>query len=72
MLKVFSLFKLQVQFDGDEMSEVWIQCTCCNKFVHSHISDIKQDNFTKKQILTVLIKAVMFHHVGIYWMIEMK
>ena len=65
MLKVYFLFKLQVQFDGDELSEVWIQCTCCNCFVHFHISDVKQGNFIMKKILRVFIKAAVFHHVDI-------
>ena len=61
-MKVFTLFTLQFQFDGYELSEVWIQCTCCNKCFHCHIYDIKQSNFTKKKMLPVFIKAVEFHH----------
>ena len=55
-IKVFYMFKIQVQFNGDELSEVWIQCTCCNKFINFHIYDNKQGNFTKNQILPVVIK----------------
>ena len=72
MIKVFYLFKLQVKFDGDEILEVWIQCTCCNKCFHCHISYIKHGNFIKKQILPVFIKYVVFNHVGLSWMIEME
>ena len=50
MLEVLSLFKAQVQFDGDELPEVWIQCNCCKKIINFQISDVKQGNFTKKQI----------------------
>ena len=50
MIKLFSLFKIQVKFDDDELSEVWIQCTCCKKIINLQISDVKQGNFTKKQI----------------------
>ena len=31
MLKVFSLFKIQGQCYNDELSEILIRCTCCNK-----------------------------------------
>ena len=65
MVRVFSLFKLKVQFDGDELSEVWIQYTCCKTFFHRQISDVKQGNFAKKTIFPVFIKAVLFHHAGI-------
>ena len=39
---------------------------------YCHISDIKHGNFTKKQIFHIFIKAVMFHYVGLTWMIEME
>ena len=65
MFNVFYLLKVQVQFDEDELSEVWIICTCSNKFVHYHISEVKYEFTTNKEILTVLIKAVVFHHVSI-------
>ena len=61
MLKVFSLFNLQAQFDGDEMSEVWIQCTCCNK-----------KSLSGETNITCFIKTVVLHHVGLSWMIVMK
>ena len=69
MLKLFYLFKLQVQFYGDKLSEVLIQCNFCNKYFCCHISDIIQGNFTKKQILPIFIKSVVFFHVGLSWMI---
>ena len=65
MIKMFYLFKVQVQFDGDELSEFWIQCTFCQNNVHCHISDIKHSNFTKKKILPVFIKDLIFNHVGL-------
>ena len=67
-----SLFKLQVKFDDDELSKVWIQCNSFNKYVICHISGIKQGSFKNKMILPVFIKAVVFHHVGISWMIATK
>ena len=45
------LFKLKVQFDGDELTEFFIQCTFCNKFVHCQIYEVQQNFFTKKEIL---------------------
>ena len=48
ILKLFSLFKLQVEFDGDELSEVCTMCTCCNKNVHCLIYEVKQGFFTEK------------------------
>ena len=72
MLKLFSLFKIKSQFDGDELSTFLIQCTCCNKFDNCHISDVKQDFFTKKGILPVFIKDFVFRHIGISWMIVKK
>ena len=65
MLKVYSLFKIQIQFDDDKLSELRIMCTCCNNFSHCCISKVKQSFFTKKEILPVFSKAGMFHHVGI-------
>ena len=68
-INVFSLFKLQVKFDGDELSQSWIHFSCCKKVVHCQIYEVKQSNFTRKKILPVFIKAIVLHHVGLSWMI---
>ena len=60
MLKVFSLFQIKFQSDGDELSEFFIQFTCCNNFFNRQISDVKQELFTKKKILPVLSKLECF------------
>ena len=47
-------------------------CTCCNNCFHYHISEVRQEFSTNKEILPVFIKAFVFHHVGLSWMIETK
>ena len=42
------------------------------KNVSCQISDIEQRNFIKKQILSVFTKSVVFHHIGLSWIIETK
>ena len=51
----------------------------CQNFLYSalvticfqyHISEAKQEIFTKKEIAPVSIKSIVFNHVGISWMIE--
>ena len=39
---------------------IFIQFTCCNKCFNSQISDVKQELFTKKEILPVLSKLECF------------
>ena len=71
-IRVYSLFKIQVPYDGDEMSDFFIKCTCCKKIVSCQISGAKQDFFTRKEILPVFIKDAVFCHIGITWMIATK
>ena len=65
MLKVFSLFKVQFKFDTDEVTDICIQCNCFKKTVTCKFSEIVMID-----ILPVFIKAVVFYHVGLSWMIE--
>ena len=67
MLKVFSLFKVQFKFDTDEVTDICIQCNHCNKNVTCQFSETVTIN-----ILLVFIKSVVFHHVGLSWMVENK
>ena len=67
MLKVFSFFKIKVQFDSDEFTDVFIQCNCSNKPVTQERSEAVMTD-----ILPVFIKSVVFHNVGLSWMIETK
>ena len=39
MLKVFSLLKMEVQFSGDELSNIYIICNCCKKQVHCYLEN---------------------------------
>ena len=66
-MKVFSLLIFQYQFDNDEVTGVWIMCTHCNKLVHFSLSET-----VTIDILPVFIKAIVFHHVGLSWMIETR
>ena len=70
MLKVFYLFKIKFQFYDDELSEVWIYCTCCNK--NSTVIFLTPNSNLQRKILLVFIKSAVFHHVGISWMIVTK
>ena len=65
MLKVFPFFK--VKFDKYELTEVSIQCNRCNKTVTGELYETANIN-----ILPIFIKGVMFHHVGLSWMIPTK
>ena len=67
MLKVFSFFKVQFQFAKDEVTEVSIQCNRCNKTVTCKFSET-----VTIDIFLVFIKAAVFHHVGLSWMILTK
>ena len=67
MLKVFYLLKVRFQFDNDEVIDVCIQCNRWNKVVTLQFSET-----VTIDIFTVFIKAVVFHHVGLLWMIEAK
>ena len=51
MLKVCSLFKIQALFDGDALSEVWIQCTCCKKLLKIKFL-ISNRNFPQRKSFT--------------------
>ena len=64
ILNIFSLFMVQFEYKFFDTTGVWIQCNNSNKFQISKTLE--------KYILPVFIKAVMFHHVGIYWMIETR
>ena len=59
MIKVFYLFRVQHQFDNDEVTGVLIQCNICNKTVTCKFSKT-----VTIKILLVFTKYVVFHHVG--------
>ena len=65
--KVFSLFKFRFKFDHKEVTDVSIQFNPYNKTVTYQFFET-----VTICILTVYIKAVVFHHVGLSWMIETK
>ena len=67
MIRVFYFFKFQFQFDIDEVISVWIQCNRCNKIISCQYSKTVMID-----ILTGFIKYVVFHHVGLSRMIEIK
>ena len=67
MLKVFYLLKVQFQFDDDEVTDVCIQCNCCNKTVTYQFSET-----ATIEILPAFTKAVVFHYVVLLCMTETK
>ena len=67
MLKVFSLFMVQFESKDTEVRCVWIKCNNCNKHVHCQILTLISED-----IISVFIKAVVFHHVGLSRMIQTK
>ena len=67
IINVFYLFIVQFQFEKYEVTHVFIQRNRSNKTVTCQFYET-----VKIDILTVLIKAVVFHHVGLSWMIETK
>ena len=67
MIKVFSIVKFQFQFKNDEVSEFCIQCNSCNKTVTCKFFEP-----VTIEIFPVFIKAVVFDHVGLSWIIETK
>ena len=60
-------FVVKYQFENDEVTGVWIKFTHCNKKVTFQFSE----TFTI-YILPVFINAVVFHHLGLSWIIETK
>ena len=48
MIKVFYLFKIQFKFDGDEVLEVFIELSLCNRIASFQIYDVKQNLLTNK------------------------
>ena len=65
--KVIYLFKVQIEFYNNEVTDVCIWGNCCNKTVTCQCSKI-----VTIDTLPVFIKAAVFHHVGPPWMIETK
>ena len=71
MLKLFSLFKIQDQFDGYECQKsLYSELVATNLFTFRFLKSKRI--FHKKINLTYFIKAVVFHHVSLSWMIETK
>ena len=67
MLKVCYLLKVQFQFYNDEVIDVYILRNFCNKTVTCEFYET-----VTIDILPVFINAVVFHHVGLWRMIEIK
>ena len=67
IIYVLSLFMVQSEYKDDDVTSVRIQCTNCNKYFHCQISKIVSIG-----IITVFIKVVVFHHVGISRIIQTK
>ena len=64
-MKVFSFFMVKYQFEYVEVIVVWIQYTNCHKNVPCMISET-----VSIYIVQFFIKASVFHHVGLSWMIQ--
>ena len=67
MLKVFSFLVVQYQFENYEVTGVWIKSTHCNTKITCRFSKI-----VTIYILAVFITSVVFHHVGLSFLIESK
>ena len=67
MFKVFYFFQVQFKFYNDEVTEIFIEFNSCNKTVTWECSET-----VAIEILPDFIKTVVFHHVGLLWMIETK
>ena len=67
MLKVFSFFKIQILFAKNEVKEFSTQCNSWNKTVTCEFYET-----VTIDILTFFIKAIVFNHVGLSWIILTK
>ena len=50
-----------------ELSDVFVQCKNCNRNLHFKITEE-----VGKYIIPVFIKAIVFQHVGLSWLIWSK
>ena len=60
ILKVFSFFMVQYQYEYNEVTGVWIQCTNCKKLTPCPVYET-----VTIDIIPVFIKAVSFRQVGL-------
>ena len=59
--------KVLFKFDNDEVTDVCIKFNRCNKTATCKCYETVTIDF-----LPVFIKAILFHHVGLLWMIKTK